>query len=64
MFFRMGRRKSGKDAALPWESIDSSEGKGATDWEGEKEGADKWSLEAPAGSWEMEGAGEDEEQDG
>jgi hypothetical protein len=54
MVLRLGRSKSGQDAALPWESIDSHEGEGPTTWDGESAG--QWFLESPPGDWKMEPA--------
>ncbi len=54
MVLRLGRNKSGQDAALPWGSIDSREGEGPTTWEGESAG--QWFLESPPGDWKMEPA--------
>jgi hypothetical protein len=54
MVLRLGRSKSGQDAALPWESIDSREGEAPTTWEGN--GAGQWFLESPPGDWKMEPA--------
>jgi hypothetical protein len=44
----------GQDAALPWESIDSREGKEPTTWEADSAG--QWFLESPPGDWKMEPA--------
>jgi hypothetical protein len=52
MVLRLGRSGSGQRAALPWESIDSREGKVATIWDAQSGGP--WHLQAPPGDWQME----------
>jgi hypothetical protein len=52
MVVRLGGGGNAQPGTLPWESIDSQEGKVPTNWDAQSGG--QWHLETPPGDWQME----------